>query len=78
MCTGAVNGMDKLLSEAPPCAVEVGTIETGDNGSDMARETGEDTLENGAATFKGALFTTMGGISPVSYEYKSFQYCISL
>ena len=78
MCTGAVNGMDKLLPEAPPRVVEVCTIETGDNGIDMARETGEDTLEDGVATFKGAMLAAVGGISPVSYEYNSFQYFISL
>ena len=72
------NGLDKLLPETPLNVVDGFTIETGVTGTGMTGTTGEGTLEDEGSMFKGALLVALGGISPVSCEYKSFQYFISL
>ena len=79
VCTGSVNGRGKVLPEAPPDGVDGFTMETGGNCTGMTGDTGEVTrAEEDTATFKGAVLVALGGVSPVSCEYKSFQYVISL
>ena len=79
VCTGSVSGMGNVLPEAPPDGVDGCTMETGGKCTGMTGDTGEGTgTEEDAATFKGALLVALGGVSPVSCEYKSFQYVISL
>ena len=67
-----------VLPEAPTNAVDRFTVETGDSCTGMIGGIGEGTLEDEGATFKGTLLAALGGVSPVSCEYKSFQYLISL
>ena len=78
VCTGSVNGMGNVLPEAPQNVVDGFTMETGGNCSGMTGETGEGTSEDEGSIFRGTLLAALGGVSPVSYEYKSFQYFISL
>ena len=61
-----------VLPEAPTNAVDEVTVETGDSCTGMTGGTGEGTLEDEEATFKGTLLAALGGVSPVSCEYKSF------
>ena len=78
VCTGVVNGLDKLLPETPLNVVDGFTIETGVTGTGMTRATREGTLEDEGSIVKRVLLAALGGVSPVSCEYKSFQYFISL
>ena len=79
VCTGSVHDMGNVLLEAPPDSVDGFTMETGGNCTGMTGDTGESTgAEEDVATFKRALLVALGGVPPVSCEYKSFQYVISL
>ena len=67
--------MGNVLPEAPPDSVDGFTMETGVTCTGMTGGTREGTgAEEDAATFKGALLVALGGVPPVSCEYKSFQY----
>ena len=76
VCTGFVNGRGKVLPDAPIGGDNKFTVVAGITGTDIAGNIGDDTATV-AATFRGGLFATLGGTSPVSCEYKSFQYLIS-
>ena len=76
VCTGSVNGRGKVLPDAPICDDNTFTVVAGIAGTDIAGDTGAE-IATLAATFRGGLFATLGGIAPVSSEYKSFQYLTS-
>ena len=76
VCIEPVKGIGMVLPDAPIGDDNTFTVVAGVAGTDMSGNTGAGTATL-AATFKGGLFATLGGTSPVSCEYKSFQYLIS-
>ena len=79
VCTGSVNSSGKVLPEAPSDSIDGFTMETGFTCTGITGGTGEGTgTKDDVATFKGIVLAALGGVSPVSCEYRSFQYLISL
>ena len=71
VCTGSVNGRGKVLPEAPPDSIDGFTMETGFTCTGITGCTGEGTgIEDDVATFKGIVPAALGGVSPVSCEYR--------